>query len=725
VTFSRHVKSLVLALLAGGVAVAVPDQETSWAVVVGVDNYQVKTISPLQFAASDARYLSQALQEKARIAPGHIFTLCSDESSNPSQAPTKANLSAIFQLLSKKVGPNDTLLFFYSGHGVMVQDHSFLVTPEADNRNLRTLAATSLDSQELATWMRRTGAKKIMLALDACRDDPSKPASGVNSRLAAVLERGVRPIARETSAQSSSKSEQAFATLFACQKEQSSYEHPSVGHGFFSFYLVEGLKGGAAKSDGRITLDSLASYVGAKVPEATVKAHLPRQTPWMQYEGPGQDLWQLAFTDPPKTSPSELQALQAEKQTLLNELNAIKKAADDRARQIQAELEQRVLQARRQGVEEGEALQEALKNKLEASQKTISQQAAQLAVMNTELDQLRAARQQSKMQLEHEAFRTQAEKTRLEADLRRQEIELNAKQAEQKRLREEALVNEAEAEACRLAALNRSSSGQPLNGLRKISYVDIFAGGDAVRGTTPFDLLRRLCDLNLVYEVGPAGGQSFVFDNPGSPLEAVAAKRLLDGKKTIAVEIPRIETSSNFTLEAFERPPTEAETVARLREGRSHPETVLISSLAELEQLNTTEQLTSLKTPGGEQFKAKEALRMFLALEGTRSFELKTEEGVIPAQFERNSRGELVQTAPAHNGLKYLLVRDTTDYSLEITRSKKVGGVDHQYVDRISAYEAANALLAGQAVTIRHLGKASTDVHNLAELRAYLSANRI
>ena len=72
-----------------------------------------------------------------------------------------------------------------------------------------------------------------------------------------------------------------MATLFSCKVGEVSHEWPQKKHGFFSYYLTRGLLGAAADDSGKVTLNSLETYLAREV-SAAVKQQLGRsQTPWL------------------------------------------------------------------------------------------------------------------------------------------------------------------------------------------------------------------------------------------------------------------------------------------------------------------------------------------------------------------------------------------------------------------------------------------------------------
>jgi uncharacterized caspase-like protein len=60
------------------------------------------------------------------------------------------------------------------------------------------------------------------------------------------------------------------ATIVASSKDQVALEGYE-GHGVFTWTLLEGMNGKAASSDGRITVNSLATFVEETLPKITYK----------------------------------------------------------------------------------------------------------------------------------------------------------------------------------------------------------------------------------------------------------------------------------------------------------------------------------------------------------------------------------------------------------------------------------------------------------------------
>jgi uncharacterized caspase-like protein len=278
----------VLLYLLTGALWAAPADPHKWAIVVGVNEYQRSGVSDLKYAVSDAKLFSEALTEVVGVPRDQIF-LYTTEATVSTEMPRLTNLVYRLEWLKDKVQPQDTVFFYFAGHGVETGGETFLLMDNADNRSKATLTLSTLNATLLFSLLEECKAKDTLVVLDACRNDPAAGRGSQDNPMTEAMSRGLvfKPVApHETK-------ERNLATLFACNVGERSYEWPEKGHGYFTYYLVQGLKSGAAASAGKITLGGLSKYVRKEVAEASAQAG-DKQQPTLRYEGPGPENWVLA-----------------------------------------------------------------------------------------------------------------------------------------------------------------------------------------------------------------------------------------------------------------------------------------------------------------------------------------------------------------------------------------------------------------------------------------------
>lgn len=315
-------RKLLTTLLVLGWTAAAGAQGTTWALVVGVDDYVQESVPDLRYAVADAKLFARGLQDAMKVPAQNIVLLTSDSVDEASQ-PRVTNLAYRLGWLKEKVKPQDTLVFYFAGHGMTIDEEPYLLTEEADNRSSLTLKVSALRARELVTELARPRAANAWVILDACRTrsgtalDGSLSSSFANDKMGAIQ----------------------TAAMLSCAVGERSYEWEEKKHGCFTYFLVEGLSKQAADPSGRVTLQRLQEHVRDEVPSTVLKLGA-EQHPSMFYYGPGTDRWLLATVAPPagvaksggdaETSRyvAKLESLQAQ----LDKETALRVAAEERAR---------------------------------------------------------------------------------------------------------------------------------------------------------------------------------------------------------------------------------------------------------------------------------------------------------------------------------------------------------------------------------------------------------
>ncbi len=127
------------------------------ALIIGNDAY---SMSPLKNAVNDARAMDKAL----KTAGFQTITL---------ENATKADMDRVIGEFLDKLGPDDTALFFFAGHGVQIENENFLVP--VDFPQVATISAAKFACMSVARIfdeLKRKRAKRNIVILDACRSNP-------------------------------------------------------------------------------------------------------------------------------------------------------------------------------------------------------------------------------------------------------------------------------------------------------------------------------------------------------------------------------------------------------------------------------------------------------------------------------------------------------------------------------------------------------------------------
>ena len=261
-----------------------------WALVIGVDKYQDPQISPLKGSDNDARLIADALVRYAGFPQDQVILLATNQPLE--RQPTRVNILRRLSNLSTAVPKDGLLLISFAGHGMERGGHAFLLPADAQiSDQISFLEETAISINRVKERIKETGVAQVVVMLDACRNDPGGRADAPNQLSAAytnVFNFDVR-----------NREVQAFATIYATGIGQRAYEYTEKKQGYFSWAMVEALKGGAANDKGEITLSQLVKYVQENVPKriAIDLGSTKQQRPFAVIEGYRADELVMAVTN--------------------------------------------------------------------------------------------------------------------------------------------------------------------------------------------------------------------------------------------------------------------------------------------------------------------------------------------------------------------------------------------------------------------------------------------
>jgi hypothetical protein len=235
-----------------------PAVSKRWALIVGVDQYEDRQISPLYAASNDATALADAFTRYAGFPKEQVILLASNQPAE--RQPTRGNLLLRLANVARLVPKDGLLLFAFAGHGIERNKEAFLLPSDAKmSDNLRVLQATAISVNEIKDWVQEMGVKQVLVLLDACRNDPTAGRGDAPNTMTEAYRQGFDFDARNSQVE-------AFATLYATRVGQRAYEYAEKKHGYFTWAVVEGLKGQAANERGEVTLAGLESFIQDAVP---------------------------------------------------------------------------------------------------------------------------------------------------------------------------------------------------------------------------------------------------------------------------------------------------------------------------------------------------------------------------------------------------------------------------------------------------------------------------
>jgi uncharacterized caspase-like protein len=270
VAYCRYL-TLILSMLLLTLAFSAHAQGKKWALLIGIEEYDRAEISHLDFAVKDVNAIARALQQNLGYEAAHIRTMTSAiKDSNDSNRPTNDNVIGTLERLAKSVGPEDTFLFYFTGHGFTRDGQNFLASVNANPLSVNTLKRSAIPLADLQDTMKGFRAKQILFVIDACRNDPEKGKGEGDNKLTDDFSKSLTLAARSGQAGSS-------GVLFACSEGERAFEDPSKGQSVFTYYLMQALQGKAG-GKGPLALADVMTYVRKQV-GAWAEEHGKKQTP--------------------------------------------------------------------------------------------------------------------------------------------------------------------------------------------------------------------------------------------------------------------------------------------------------------------------------------------------------------------------------------------------------------------------------------------------------------
>src|SRR5437763_292613 len=188
-----------------------PDFSRKRAILIGADKY--KRVRPLEFCAEDAHATADAFRESLQFKPEDILELTVRSGQPPHRNDI---LHELGELPKKGIMPDELLVFYFAGHGLIDQENQldYLLPIDVSPNNF---TGTAISIDEVIKSLSATGCSNIVMFIDACREDLSgaRSVSGLGQFSIESVERS------------------GIVTFFSCDPRERSYEISDLGHGSF------------------------------------------------------------------------------------------------------------------------------------------------------------------------------------------------------------------------------------------------------------------------------------------------------------------------------------------------------------------------------------------------------------------------------------------------------------------------------------------------------------
>lgn len=204
----------------------------------------------LQFCENDAVAFPEAVSR--RFGPVRTRILSHQAGSDPTASKVRETLTEIAEL---DLGEEDTILFFFAGHGEVVDGRDCLICSDSVAEDHRT----KIHLDDVIGSLRSSGAGTAILVIDACRDEISR-ATALFGEFTAELAR-----------------RKGVIVFHGCSPGEVCQEVEGLGpgHGVFTFSFIHALDGESLPTP--LSLDQL---IRAQVEEICQEQELRQQRPY-------------------------------------------------------------------------------------------------------------------------------------------------------------------------------------------------------------------------------------------------------------------------------------------------------------------------------------------------------------------------------------------------------------------------------------------------------------
>lgn len=224
---------------------------TTHAVLIGIEAYQQRGISSVQFARADAAAMKEVLIQDLGVPAENIGIWLDFEA-------TKSVFENELPYMIRQLCPGDRFVFFYAGHGFFANGTNRLTTWDSHPGNLFG-TTVSLEDVLLGPLKNQQGVSSIVF-IDACAANLKTNLAQARDLIGDLTSNEFEALVRSTD---------HSAAFFACSPNEKAYPSDSLQHGIWTFHLIKALRGEVEDAFHRerwITGDSLRNYLAIAVP---------------------------------------------------------------------------------------------------------------------------------------------------------------------------------------------------------------------------------------------------------------------------------------------------------------------------------------------------------------------------------------------------------------------------------------------------------------------------
>ena len=220
-----------------------------YAIFIGVSDYKGTELD-LKYAAKDAVDIAQAisLTSTKLLGSKHVFIYNLNTGEKHDKFPEKKSIKDVFAEIGKRSTPNDILMVFFAGHGVILGENKqfYFLTADASSSSINPVGIkdAGISTGELMEWMRPANikAQKRILILDACNSG-----GAINQIMSIGKDQGYLAARNDDKAQEIKQIDKlneksGMYVLAASASNQSAYEMGRYSQGILTYALLKVIK---------------------------------------------------------------------------------------------------------------------------------------------------------------------------------------------------------------------------------------------------------------------------------------------------------------------------------------------------------------------------------------------------------------------------------------------------------------------------------------------------
>jgi Caspase domain len=216
---------------------------------VGINKYSDPKLT-LGYSVPDAKSIVAAFEQSAKgtFSDVVVHPLYDGKA-------TRAGIMAGLKSLAG-VDQNDVVVIYLAGHGIVVGDDWVFLPYEARfQKTFENYRKGAVTAREIQDALVDAQAQRVLVMIDSCQ-------SGATVETFEQLQNFERRYIRNFSRVA------GVTVIAASRRDQGAIELPSLGHGLFTYVVLEGLTGNAdsAPKDGSVTAHEIVQYADAQIP---------------------------------------------------------------------------------------------------------------------------------------------------------------------------------------------------------------------------------------------------------------------------------------------------------------------------------------------------------------------------------------------------------------------------------------------------------------------------